>query len=342
MFWVDEVLRFEKQWFSSGNYTTLLQNLIAYERAKNDAIRKFATTADQKTQLIKAVEGLRTDVQNKQPQNNVATLKDILPRVTEVSGNLIEYLEYIAVLKSFDKNMWMNTHVVLTAFNNHVAYKQARLSAVAKFTNDTTRQKFLSDIDALRSKLVTKGFPQASDLLKDILPELTKTCRNKEEFIDWLGKLIALNTSIWQQGTQAVISNFNALAGYQMAKDAAADKFTSTPQERTELNVSIDALKDSLESRVPGCAGYVKDVILEILKDINVLADPPNRKNDFLWYLGKVVNFELPTWSRGSTGALAGYQEIKRYVLQKRTYLGKFTTNEEERNRLASVFHDSG
>ncbi len=341
VFWINEVLRFEKQWFSSGSYMTLLQNLISYERAKEDAARKLTRTIDQKNQLNQAVDGLREEVHKKQPQGEVAILKDILPRVTEVSNTLAEFLEYIAVLKSFDKNMWSGTQGILTAFNNHVAYKQAREGATAKFAPDTaSRQKFLSDIDALKAKLVAKGFPQASDLLKDILPELTKTCRTKDEFIFWFGELVGLNTSVWQRGAQTVINNFNDLAGYKLAKETAVEKLASTAKEKTDLTASIDALKVSLEAKVPSCAGFMKDVILEILKDINVLADPPHRSNDFLWYLGRVVNFETPTWVGGTTQVLAGYQEVKKYILQKRAYFAKFTTNTDENKRLQTAYEN--
>jgi chromosome segregation ATPase/Zn-dependent M28 family amino/carboxypeptidase len=335
IFWINEVMRFETQWFSSGIYMTVLQNLIGYKRAKEEASSKLCHTLQETTQLVQAVDGLLEELKSKQISGYAGILKDIVSRVTEVSRTLAEFLEYIAVLKSFDTNMWGGTRSVLQAFNNHVAYKQAREGAADKFTqNDTTRQKFLAGINNLRDQLVKKGFPQASDMLKDIIPELTKTCRTKEEFIYWLGELIGLNNSVWQRGALTVIKNFNDLAGFKMAKETVLDKLCANQQERDKLAQAIDALKAKLEEKLPSCAGLFKDVILEILKDINVLANPPNRLNDFKWYLGKTVDFETPTWAAGTTQVLSGYQEIKEYIIKKRALSAKFTTNQDEQKRL--------
>jgi len=339
VFWVDEVLRFEKQSFARGYYMNMLQDFIAYEKARQEALTKLVRTDDQRNPFNQAIRDLREHIRQEQSQGEAWILKDIIPRVTEVSETLNEFLEYIDALKSFDKKLWSKTQSVLTAFNNHVAYKQAREGAAAKFAAEPdNRKKFLSDIVALRAQLVDKGFPHASDLLKDVLPELTKTSRTANEFTFWLRELVGLNKSIWQRGSQAVINNFNDLAGFKQAKDMAVEKLASTHPEKAELSQYIDDLKAKLEAKVPSSAGLLKDVILEILKDIDVLADPPYRRDDFMWYLGKTVDFETQTWTAGIASVLAGYQEIKTYVKQKRSLIFEFTTNEEEQKRLASAW----
>lgn len=193
--------------------------------AKEEASKKLCHTPEEMSRLFQTVDSLRDELRGKQVSGDVSILKDVIPRVSEASRNLQEFFDYITVLKAFDKNVWYGTQSVLQAFNNHVSYKQARENAAAKFTqDDANRQKFLSDIDNLRVQLVQKGFPQASDLLKDILPELTKTCRSREEFIYWLGELIGLNATVWRSGVQTIVSNFNDLAGFKQAKEMAIEK----------------------------------------------------------------------------------------------------------------------
>ncbi|MFA5345689.1 MAG: tetratricopeptide repeat protein [Candidatus Omnitrophota bacterium] len=339
LFWTNEVMQFDKQLWSSGSFLGLLQNLIAYVRAKEEASKKLCRNPQETSQLFQTVDSLREELKRKQVSGDVSILKDVIPRVAEASRDLAEFSEYIAVLKAFDKNMWYGTQSVLQAFNNHVGYKQARENAAAKFAQgDSSRAKFFSDVDNLRNQLVQKGFPQASDLLKDILPELTKTCRSKEEFIYWLGELVGLNTTIWRSGTQAVISNFNDLAGFKQAKEMAVNKLCANQQEKDGLARSIDLLKAKLEEKRPSCAGLIKDLILEILKDIDSLANPPYRRNDFIWWLGMCVNFEAATWHAGIKQVLAGYQELKDYIIQRRELTAKFTTNPEEQRRLTLVW----
>jgi len=339
LFWINEVMQFDKQLWSSGGFLGLLQNLIAYVRAKEEASKKLCRNPEETSRLFQAVDNLREDLRRKQVSGDVSMLKDIIPRVTEASQSLQEFFDYIRVLKAFDKNILYGTQSALQAFNNHVAYKQARENAAVKFTqDDASRQKFLSDIDNLRLQLVQKGFPQASDLLKDILPELTKTCRSKEEFIYWLGELVGLNTTVWRSGVQAVINNFNDLAGFKQAKEMAMEKLGTNPQEKDDLARSIDSLKAKLEEKRPSCAGLIKDVILEILKDIDSLASPQYRRTDFVWWLTMCVNFETQTWAAGTKQVLVGYQELKDYVTQRRELTTRFTTNSEEQKRLASVW----
>jgi len=339
LFWVNEVMQFDKQLWSSGGILGLLQNLIVYVHAKEEASKKLCRNPEETSRLFQAVDSLREELRRKQVSGDVSILKDVIPRVTEVSRSLAEFFGYIEVLKTFDKNVWYGTQSVLQAFNNHVAYKQAIENAAAKFTqNDSTRQKFLSSIDSLRNQLVQKGFPQASDMLKDILPELTKTCRSKEEFVYWLGELLGLNTSVWRSGAQAVINNFNDLAGFKQAKEMALDKLCASQQEKDDLAKTIDLLKAKLEEKRPSCAGLIKDVILEILKDIDSLADSSYRRSDFIWWLGMCVNFETVTWQAGVKQVLAGYQELKDYVKQRRELTAKFTTNPEEQKRLTIVW----
>jgi len=339
LFWINELMQFDKRIWSSGSQLGLLQNLIAYVRAKEEAAKKLCKNPEETSRLFQAVDNLREEVQKKGVSGDVSILKDVVPRLAEASRNFAEFLEYIAVLKAFDKNIWYGTQSVLQAFNNHVAYKQARENAAAKFTqDDSSRQKFLSDIDNLRTQLVQKGFPQASDLLKDILPELTKTCRSKEEFVYWLGELVGLNVSVWRSGAQAVINNFNDLAGFKQAKEMALDKLCVNQQEKDELAKTIDSLRAKLEEKRPSCAGLIKDVILEILKDIDRLSDQPYRRTDFIYWLSMCVNFEAAVWHAGIKQVLAGYQELKDYKKQRQELFAKFTSNSEEQKRLSAAW----
>jgi tetratricopeptide (TPR) repeat protein/predicted nucleic acid-binding Zn-ribbon protein len=335
LFWINELMQFDKRIWSSGSQLGLLQNLIAYVRTKEEADKKLCKSPEETSRLFQTVDSLREEIQKKGVSGDVSILKDVVPRVAEASRDFAEFLEYIAVLKAFDKNIWYGTQSVLQAFNNHVAYKQARENAAAKFTqNDASRQKFLSEIDNLRAQLVQKGFPQASDLLKDILPELTKTCRSKGEFVYWLGELVGLNISVWRSGAQAVINNFNDLAGFKQAKEIALEKLCSNQQEKDELTKTIDSLKAKLEEKRPSCAGLIKDVVLEILKDIDRLSDPPFRRTDFIYWLSMCVNFEAAVWHAGIKQVLAGYQELKDYKKQRQELFAKFTSNTEEQKRL--------
>jgi len=337
--WMNELMQFEKRIWSSGSQLSILQSLIAYVRAKEEGSKKLCKTSEETSSLFQAVDNLRTELQRQGVSGDVSILKDVIPRVTEASRNLAEFFEYITVLKSFDKNIWYGTQSVLQAFNNHVSYKQAREQAADKFAkNDAERKKFLSDINTLREQLVQKGFPQASDLLKDILRELTKTCRTKEEFIYWLGELIGLNVSVWRSGAQVVVNNFNDLAGFKQVKEMSLDKLGTNQQEKDELSKTIDSLKAKLEEKRPSCAGLIKDVILEILKDIDTLSDPPYRRTDFIYWLTMCVNFEASTWQAGIKQVLAGYQQLKDYKKQRQELFSKFTTNPDEQKRLTSTW----
>ncbi|MGA2775343.1 MAG: tetratricopeptide repeat protein [Candidatus Omnitrophota bacterium] len=240
LFWINEVMHFDKQLWSSGGFLGLLQTLIAYVCAKEEASKKLCHNPQETSQLFQTVDSLREELGRKQVSVDVSMLKDVIPRVAEASRNLAEFFDYITVLKAFDKNVWYGTQSALQAFNNHVAYKQARESAAVKFTqDDAARQKFFTDIDNLRNQLVQKGLPQASDLLKDVLPEVTKTCRSKEEFIYWLGELVGLNISVWRSGTQTVVNNFNDLAGFRQAKEMALEKLCANQQEKKKDRAAL-------------------------------------------------------------------------------------------------------
>ncbi|MBI4706921.1 MAG: M20/M25/M40 family metallo-hydrolase [Candidatus Omnitrophica bacterium] len=349
IFWVNELTQFDKNLFSSGfGYSRrqtgdaclpALQNLVVYERTKEEAAKKFCKDDNEIKTLYQAADSLKKLLREQSFAGNFSILKDIILRVAEVSRSLTEYLDYIAVLKTFDKNIWRSTQTVLQALNNHIDYKKARENAAAKFThNDSNRQRFLSDVDDLRNQLVQKGFPHASDLLKDVLPELTKTCRSSEEFVYWLGELVGLNPSVWHAGAHAVVSSFNDLAGFKQAKEMALDKLCASRQEKEELAKTIDGLKAKLEGKRPGCAGLFKDLILEILKDIDTLSNPSYRKNDFIWWLAMCVNFEPAVWHAGITQVLTGYRELKDYVRERRELSARFAANPEEEKRLSGAW----
>lgn len=339
LFWVNELMQFDKRIWSSGSQLKLLQDLIAYEQAKKQAAKKFSKTPAEISQLLRAVDSLRLELQKQQIAGDIAMLKDVIPQVAAVSRDLLEFLEYIAVLKAFDKHIWYGTQSVLQAFNNHAAYKQARENAAAKFTqDDATRQKFLSDIDTLRTQLVQKGFPQASDLLKDIFPELAKTCRSKEEFIYWLGELVGLNVSIWRLGAQAIINNFNDLAGFKQAKETALARFCLSRQEKDNLAGIIDSSRAKLEEKVPACSGALKDLILRISVEYGVTTPDYSQLNDFIHDFTLCVNFETAIWQAGAKSVLAAYGEFLHYKIQRLRLFSKFAIDTDGKERLSIVW----
>ncbi|MGA2775344.1 MAG: M20/M25/M40 family metallo-hydrolase [Candidatus Omnitrophota bacterium] len=82
----------------------------------------------------------------------------------------------------------------------------------------------------------------------------------------------------------------------------------------------------------------MKDIVLEILKDIDSLANLPYRKSDFVWWLTMCINFEPQVWGAGTKQVLAGYQELKTYIIKRRELSARFTTNPEEEKRLTAAW----
>lgn len=230
------------------------------------AVDKFVGTSEEGKKVRRAIKEQRNRFHQKNIEDGRRLFKEVLTALIEQCRGREEFVYWLKEAVNLPESLWtQGKYKVLSA----LAYQRAVESTADKFTaQNSARRDFLIGINDFRDRLVQKGFSNASDLLKEILPELAKTCRTKEEFLYWVGEMVNLNRDIWSAGQQAVINSFNQMAGFNQAKEAVLNKFGATKQEKNELSTAIDNLKAKLNeislaknavAKISASAGNLKE-----------------------------------------------------------------------------------
>ena len=221
LFWTNEVMQFDKQLWSSGRYLGLLKDLIAYVRAKETASRKLCHTPEEISRLFQTVDNLRDELkrQGVPGDNNVLILKDVVPRITDASRSLEEFLGYIALLRTFGSHVWRSTQAVLEVFNNHTSYKQTKESASAKFSLNSEEQKRLSSVWEALDNNVNFTRTNSVNLLKNTLDKIANFAGDFKEFIFWIGTLSELDGEV----LEVFCRDFDAVLTYYREKGKSRD-----------------------------------------------------------------------------------------------------------------------
>ena len=213
-------------------------------------------------------------------------------------------------------------------FTECVGFGRAEESIATKFAVGPPEQsQLVSTLNSIYNGLAKKGISNLLTAFKDVILEVSKTCKTQEEFVYWCLELVNINVEIWKAGSRQVISTYNNLAGYKQAKEMAADKFVHTPVEQEAISAEIDRFRDRVAQKGVDAVSLLKDVAVEVTQTAQNLSE-------FTHWLELLVNLEDAVWKGGSSQVSVAYADIRVYEQLREEMFQKFGADENAHCRV--------
>ncbi|MCD6539975.1 MAG: MFS transporter, partial [Candidatus Omnitrophica bacterium] len=302
-----------------------------YKLIKQQAAAKFATTIQEQKALFDTIDRKKERLIRKGFSNGMRLIINILPSLIEHSKNRTEFFYWLNLIIELPDNIWRKgTKAVLSVFVDLREFENVRKEILRKFTTTYQEQVQINRaIDKLKAKLDREGFNSA-DLLKRILPEVSRVSRNLKRFLILIQILTNFDRNWWSSKNNITV--FLDILSYESAKETVADKLIKE-EERKRFLEKIDSYRLKLEKKKLNGVKLLKEIIVEI-------ANNTTTTSEFFSWLDKIFKLEESEWRAGAEKILAGFYELKSYRDLRINLSEKFTRTKKEKTRLDKLWNN--
>ena len=329
----DKITRLLK--YAKGKAETLkvYADLGEYKQKSLIAAQKFGGSINERKAFVDEIDAIKEKLFQKGVKDSISLIKDTLPQVVEHSRSRVEFFYWLNRIADMPVGSLNKGRKQISAlFDDLREFERTKEQVLHKFSSgDQETTKLNRAIEELKNKLDNDGF-NSLGILKALLPEITKASDSLDEFLFWISEVMRFDKNVWSSNRQ--ISLFQEIAAYNYVKETLINKLGISQGERVGFTTTLDSLKASLETKIPHCIVPLKEVILAVVRDVDVSAEPRQRMDDFTRRIKMCIDFEAQAWQTGPKQVIAGYRQIDGYQKLKLDAFIRFASGDSEQKRL--------